>query len=81
MDQRTDGQMDGWMVGWIDGWMDREINPVWASFTTFLQVKLLPIIVLQKFCTYSKEPKRNQRGTEERTELPSLAIFAQQLVH
>jgi hypothetical protein len=21
-------------------WMDREINPVWASLTTFLQIKL-----------------------------------------
>jgi hypothetical protein len=38
-----------------------------TSSTCFI-LKLLHIKVLQKFCTYSKEPKRkkrNQRGTEE----------------
>jgi hypothetical protein len=58
-------------------------------------LKSLPIKVLQKFCTYSKEPKRNQRGTKEEPKrnrgteeepkrepkLPSLANFAQQLIH
>jgi hypothetical protein len=28
-----------WYSGWTDGQTDKEINPVWASLTTFLQVK------------------------------------------
>jgi hypothetical protein len=33
------GQMDSWTDERTDGRMDRDINPVWASLTMFLQVK------------------------------------------
>jgi hypothetical protein len=37
---QIDRQTDGWTDRQTDRQTDREINPVWASLTTFLQVKI-----------------------------------------
>ncbi len=54
-DKQTDRQTDRQTDGRTDRWTDRDINPVWASLTTFLQVK--PVQIETRLLEYGGNKK------------------------